>query len=344
MLVSPDTWLPVSRCEDVLAALPDEVADCARAETHGSALELATPPHATVAEAVAAARRAAGRARRHARRARDARGRRGHAPVRALGGHRRLAGRPLPVRARVDARAGAARADLRAARPRRGAGPRGGGPRAERDAAHLPVLLALSGNSPFWQGRDSGLASARTPAFQASRAPARRAGSATTPTTSRRSTSDALRRDPRADVHVVGRPPAAALRHARGADHGRADAGRGHGALAALVQCLVRLAARGGRARRDRRARGRRREPLHRRARRHGGGAHRPAGVGPARRSATGSRRCSTPARRTPARSAAWPSCRTCRRSPSRRAPTASGRWPSASGSTAWSRRSARSS
>ena len=32
---------------------------------------------------------------------------------------------------------------------------------------HLPVLLALSGNSPYWQGRDSGLASARTPAFQA---------------------------------------------------------------------------------------------------------------------------------------------------------------------------------
>jgi carboxylate-amine ligase len=33
--------------------------------------------------------------------------------------------------------------------------------------AHLPVLLALSANSPFWQGRDSGLASARTPLFQA---------------------------------------------------------------------------------------------------------------------------------------------------------------------------------
>ena len=32
---------------------------------------------------------------------------------------------------------------------------------------HLPVLLALSANSPFWQGRDSGLASARTPIFQA---------------------------------------------------------------------------------------------------------------------------------------------------------------------------------
>ena len=33
--------------------------------------------------------------------------------------------------------------------------------------AHVPLLLALSGNSPFWQGRDTGLASARTPIFQA---------------------------------------------------------------------------------------------------------------------------------------------------------------------------------
>ena len=33
--------------------------------------------------------------------------------------------------------------------------------------AHLPLLLALSANSPFWQGRDTGLSSARTPLFQA---------------------------------------------------------------------------------------------------------------------------------------------------------------------------------
>jgi carboxylate-amine ligase len=38
---------------------------------------------------------------------------------------------------------------------------------ANRMRAHLPLLLALSGSSPFWQGRDSGLASARTPLFQA---------------------------------------------------------------------------------------------------------------------------------------------------------------------------------
>jgi glutamate---cysteine ligase / carboxylate-amine ligase len=38
---------------------------------------------------------------------------------------------------------------------------------ADRMRAHLPLLLALSANSPFWQGRDTGLASARTPLWQA---------------------------------------------------------------------------------------------------------------------------------------------------------------------------------
>jgi glutamate---cysteine ligase / carboxylate-amine ligase len=33
--------------------------------------------------------------------------------------------------------------------------------------AHLPLLLALSANSPFWQGRDTGFASTRTVLFQA---------------------------------------------------------------------------------------------------------------------------------------------------------------------------------
>jgi carboxylate-amine ligase len=38
---------------------------------------------------------------------------------------------------------------------------------ANRMRVHLTLLLALSANSPFWQGRDTGLASARTPLFQA---------------------------------------------------------------------------------------------------------------------------------------------------------------------------------
>jgi glutamate---cysteine ligase / carboxylate-amine ligase len=36
-----------------------------------------------------------------------------------------------------------------------------------RMRVHLPLLLALSANSPYWQGRDTGLASARTSVFQA---------------------------------------------------------------------------------------------------------------------------------------------------------------------------------
>ncbi|HEV2875619.1 MAG TPA: glutamate-cysteine ligase family protein, partial [Thermoleophilaceae bacterium] len=37
----------------------------------------------------------------------------------------------------------------------------------DRIRAHLPLFLALSANSPFWRGRDSGMASFRTPLFQA---------------------------------------------------------------------------------------------------------------------------------------------------------------------------------
>jgi carboxylate-amine ligase len=35
-----------------------------------------------------------------------------------------------------------------------------------RMRVHLPLLLALSANSPYWQGRDSGMASTRTPVFE----------------------------------------------------------------------------------------------------------------------------------------------------------------------------------
>ena len=90
--------------------------------------------------------------------------------------------------------------------------------------AHIPVLLALAANSPFTRGRDSGLASARTPVFRPSphRHPARVRHLRRLRRGHRR--PDPLRRDPRADVHLVGRPPAAEARHARGARDGRADA------------------------------------------------------------------------------------------------------------------------
>ena len=167
MLLSPSTWLPVSRCEDVLATLPDAVADRARAETHGSALELATTPHplvAGVAAELAQLRsmlaatleqlgvRAAvagthpGARWEHTEVSPGARYQYVHASMRELARREPTFG--LHVHVAVPGPEQALRA-LNAIR------------------SHLPLLLALSGNSPFWQGRDSGLASARTPVFQA---------------------------------------------------------------------------------------------------------------------------------------------------------------------------------
>ena len=167
MLLSPTTWLPVSRCEDVLAALPDDVADRARAETHGSALELATTPHPLVSGAAAELAelrsilattleelgvRAAvagthpGARWEHTEVSPGARYQYVHASMRELARREPTFG--LHVHVAVPGPELALRA-LNAIR------------------SHLPLLLALSGNSPFWQGRDSGLASARTPVFQA---------------------------------------------------------------------------------------------------------------------------------------------------------------------------------
>jgi glutamate---cysteine ligase / carboxylate-amine ligase len=167
MLVSPETWMPASRCEDVLGALPPQVAECARAETHGSALELATAPRRTVGEVAAQLAdlraslaatldglglRAAGSGTHPTARWEDvevspgARYQFVHASMRELARREPTFG--LHVHVAVPDPEKAVRA-LNAIR------------------GHLPVLLALSGNSPFWQGRDSGLASARTPVFQA---------------------------------------------------------------------------------------------------------------------------------------------------------------------------------
>ena len=92
---------------------------------------------------------------------------------------------------------------------------------------HVPLLLALAANSPFWQGRDTGLASARVPifgTFPRVGIPRRFGSYARVRRGDRRAA--ALRGVPRADVPVVGRAPAAPVRHDRGADHGRADARR----------------------------------------------------------------------------------------------------------------------
>jgi carboxylate-amine ligase len=167
MLLSPTSWLPASRCEDVLHALPGDIADCARAETHGSALELATAPSESVSAAVAELAslraalsstldglglRAAASGTHPTARWEDVEVSPGARYQFVHASMRELARREPTFGLHVHVAVPAPETALRALNGMR---------------AHLPVLLALSGNSPFWQGRDSGLASARTPVFQA---------------------------------------------------------------------------------------------------------------------------------------------------------------------------------
>ena len=166
MLLEPD-GSPAWRSEDVLRALPEELAEHTRGETHGLALELATNPHATVAAA-----------------ANELRGMRAGLAetVRALGLRAAVAGTHPTVRAEeVEVSPGARYQYLHASlrelarrEPTFALHVHVAVPDAELAVralngmrAHIPVLLALSANSPFTRGTDSGLASARTPVFQA---------------------------------------------------------------------------------------------------------------------------------------------------------------------------------
>jgi carboxylate-amine ligase len=159
------TLAPAWRAEEILAALPATLAARVSAETHACVLELKTEPHATVAHAaaeLAALRQAldgiialrgvcAGVAGTHPlalwtdtvvssggryRRIEETmRGLCAREPTLALHVHVAVPAPDLAARALHGMR---------------------------RD---LPLLLALAANSPFWQARDTGLASTRIPIF-----------------------------------------------------------------------------------------------------------------------------------------------------------------------------------
>jgi len=166
MLLDPARWDLAQRIDDVLDALPPELRGHVYAETHQSAIELASEPRRTVVEAVAqldAMRRELSAALQPLRVAAAAAG----THPTALGsetevsndGRHRLVYRTMRELARreptfalhVHVGVDDAPSALRL---------------FNRMRAHLPLLLALSANSPYWQGRDSGLASVRTAVFQ----------------------------------------------------------------------------------------------------------------------------------------------------------------------------------
>ncbi|MDQ6777728.1 MAG: YbdK family carboxylate-amine ligase [Actinomycetota bacterium] len=168
MLLDPHDWSLAQRIDDVLPALSEDLASRATAETHGAALELASHPHDDVQGAV---REIAGLRGALAREVQAELGLR----VASAGTH------PFAMWTATEISSGAryqlvyeAMRELARREPTFALHVHVGVPDPDaaivlynRLRAHLPLLLALSANSPFWQGRDTGLASARTPLFQA---------------------------------------------------------------------------------------------------------------------------------------------------------------------------------
>jgi carboxylate-amine ligase len=167
MLLQPNDWSLCHGSDEVLAGLGADERRRLSAETHASALEFQTGVHRTVADAMREVREI----RAWLDAALDAFGVRaacaGIHPT-AVAGDSTVSAGDRYQRLAASLRALAVREPTYALHVHVGV------PTAEaatrllnRLRAHLPLLLALSANSPFWRGRDSGLASMRTPLFQA---------------------------------------------------------------------------------------------------------------------------------------------------------------------------------
>ena len=167
MLLDPATWGLAHRIEAVMEVLPEDLRLHVSTETHSSALELATGVHETVAGATAELSRMRDTLTRH---------------LKDLGLRAAVAGtHPFAVWHEISVTPGersegvyGSMRELARREPTFALHVHVGVPDREhavhvanRMRAQLPLLLALSGNSPFWQGRDTGLTSARTPLFQA---------------------------------------------------------------------------------------------------------------------------------------------------------------------------------
>ena len=166
MLLDPADWTLVHGAEEVIAAAGSDLVGRLKPETHGCALELATAPHERVGSVVRELRTlrrdlshvldtlglvAAGSGTHPTALAEDVVVGSGARQQLVYSTMRELARREPTFALHVHVGIGDPEAAMRA---------------FNRMRAHVPLLLALAANSPFWRGRDSGLASARTPLFQ----------------------------------------------------------------------------------------------------------------------------------------------------------------------------------
>ena len=167
MLLEPEGWSLAQRIDAVLPRLSSALASRATAETHGAAIELASHPHSRVTGAV-----------------RETKGLRGDLARELAATGLRVASagtHPFALWNETQISSGAryqlvydSMRELARREPTFAlhvhvgvTDPEAAIVLCNRMRAHLPLLLALSVNSPFWQGRDTGMASARTPLFQA---------------------------------------------------------------------------------------------------------------------------------------------------------------------------------
>jgi carboxylate-amine ligase len=167
MLLHPGSWGLAQAIDDVLIALTPEQRAHMSSETHSAAIELNTGIHRTVGTAIEELRELR-------RGLRSVLGELDLAPA-CSGTHpfaswndMQVAGAERHQAVYGSMRALARREPTFALHVHVGVPtPAGALAALNQIRAHLPLLLALSSNSPYWQGRDTGLASARTPLFQA---------------------------------------------------------------------------------------------------------------------------------------------------------------------------------
>jgi glutamate---cysteine ligase / carboxylate-amine ligase len=167
MILDPAEWSLARRTEPLLATFPVGLSAHVSSETHEAVIELATDPHPTA--------ELAGRQITALRAALHGQIERAGLSTAAAGTH------PFAMWTETRVSAGARyqliHASMRELARREPtfalhvhvgvADSHSAMTLFNRLRGHVPLLLALSANSPFWQARDSGLASARTSIFQA---------------------------------------------------------------------------------------------------------------------------------------------------------------------------------